>query len=157
MTTPLQDLLQTLDPPQRAAIDLIKLGLDCFNSASGTGLFAGVERYNALAGRVEISAVQADSLPRFWALLLKRMRWPVPPKAADERILTAISAPDGHAVLRALATETASIITLARMAHDQDKAARKALREASRNNGNSDGFADDQPFGSDADNLGDIP
>lgn len=91
-------------------------------------MFSGVERYNALAGRVEISAVQADSLPRFWALLLKRMQWPVPPKSADGRILAAISAPDGRDVLRALATETASIITLARMAHDQDKAARKALR-----------------------------
>lgn len=91
-------------------------------------MFAGVERYNVLAGRVEISAVQADSLPRFWALLLKRMQWPVPTKAADARILAAISAPNDRDVLRALATETASVITLARMWHDQDKAARKALR-----------------------------
>lgn len=102
--------------------------MDCFNSADGTGLFTGVERYNVLAGRVEISAVQADSLPKFWALLLKRMQWPVPPKAADLRILAAISAPDGRDVLRALATETASIITLARMAHDQDKQTRRAMR-----------------------------
>ena len=87
-----------------------------------------MERYAALAGRIEICAVQADSLPRFWALLLKRMRWPVPPKAADARILGAISAPGGRDVLRALATETASIITLARMAHDQDKQARRELR-----------------------------
>lgn len=103
--------------------------MDCFNSADGTGLFSGVERYAALAGRIEICAVQADSLPRFWALLLKRMRWPVPPKAADARILSAIAAPDGRDVLRALAAETASIITLARMAHDQDKQARRALRD----------------------------
>lgn len=95
-------------------------------------MFSGVERYNVLAGRVEISAVQADSLPRFWALLLKRMQWPVPPKAADARILAAISAPDGRDVLRALATETASVITLARMWHDQDKQARRAIREADR-------------------------
>ena len=91
-------------------------------------MFSGVERYAALAGRIEISAVQADSLPRYWALLLKRMRWPVPPKAADARILAAISAPDGRDILRALAMETASIITLARMAHDQDKQARRELR-----------------------------
>jgi len=130
MANPLQDLLSTLSPPQQAAIRLIKLGLDCFNSADGTGLFAGVERYNVLAGRVEICAVQADSLPRFWALLLRRMQWPVPPKGADAAILEAISAPDAHEVLRVLATETASVITLARMAHDQDKAARRALRQA---------------------------
>lgn len=95
-------------------------------------MFSGVERYNVLAGRVEISAVQADSLPRFWARLLKRMQWPVPPKAADARILAAISAPDGRDVLRALATETASIITLARMWHDQDKQSRRAIQEADR-------------------------
>ena len=107
---------------------MVRLSLDCFNSSDGTGMFTGVERYSVLAGRVEISAVQADSLPRFWALLLKRMQWPVPPKAADARILDAISAPDARDVLRALATETASIITLARMWHDQDKSARSALR-----------------------------
>jgi hypothetical protein len=121
--------LSTLSPPQQAAIRLIKLSLDCFNSADGTGLFAGVERYNVLAGRVEICAVQADSLPRFWALLLRRMQWPVPPKAADAAILDAISALDPHEVLRVLATETASVITLARMAHDQDKTARRMLRQ----------------------------
>jgi len=130
MANPLQDLLSTLSPPQQAAIRLIKLSLDCFNNADGTGLFAGVERYNVLAGRVEICAVQADSLPRFWALLLRRMQWPVPPKGADATILEAISAPDAYEVLRVLATETASVITLARMAHDQDKASRRALRQA---------------------------
>ena len=132
MSSQLQDLLQTLSPPQQAAINLVHLSLDCFNSADGTGFFTGVDRYAALAGRVEICAVQADSLPRFWALLLKRMRWPVPPKAADARVLAAIAAPDGRDVLRALATETASIITLARMVHDQDKAARRAIQAADR-------------------------
>jgi len=114
-------------------------------------MFSGVERYNVLAGRVEISAVQADSLPRFWALLLKRMQWPVPPKAADTRILGAISAPDGRDVLRALATETASIITLARMAHDQDKQARRAIQEADRIEARAD--ADAAEFN---DDLGDL-
>lgn len=112
-------------------------------------MFAGVERYNILAGRVEICAVQADSLPRFWALLLKRMQWPVPPKHADQAILAAISATDGHDVLRTMASETASIITLARMAHDQDKASRKAMRQAvDRETGE---IAD--PFGLEAGNL----
>lgn len=128
MSNPLQSLLTSLSPAQQAAIKLIKTSLDCFNSADGTGLFSGVDRYNALAGRVEICSVQADSLPRFWALLLRRMQWPVPPKAADEAILQAISAPDAHEVLRVLATETASVITLARMLHDKDKAARKSMR-----------------------------
>jgi hypothetical protein len=95
-------------------------------------LFAGVERYNVLTSRVEICAVQADSLPRFWALLLKRMLWLVPAKAFDDRVVAAISAPDARDVLRVLATETASVITLARMAHDEGKAARRADRELQR-------------------------
>jgi len=128
--SPLQNLIETLSPPQQAAINLLKLSLDCFNAADGTGLFSGTERYNILAGRVEIVAVQADNLPRFWALLLRRMQWPVPPKWADDRIVSAISAPDGGEVLRVLATETASIITLARMLHDVDKANMKAQRRA---------------------------
>lgn len=116
-------------------------------------MFTGVERYNVLAGRVEISAVQADSLPRFWALLLRRMQWSVPPKSADQRILSAIAAPDARDVLRALATETASIITLARMWHDQDKAARKALR-TDHIDPETGEIAD--PFGPEAGDLGDL-
>lgn len=112
---------------------MIKLSLDCFNGAEGAGLFAGMERYNILAGRVEIVAVQADSLPRFWALLLKRMQWPVPPKAADAAIVAALSASDSADVLRTLATETASTITLARMLHDIDKKAKRtAWRDLER-------------------------
>lgn len=104
--------------------------MDCFNSVDGTGLFAGVQRYSVLAGRVEICAVQADSLPRFWALLLKRMQWPMPPKAMDARVLGAIAAVDARDVLRALATETASVLMLARMGHDEGKADRRAARVA---------------------------
>jgi len=132
MSDQLQDLILSLSKPQQAAIRLVQLSLDCYNSADGSGMFAGVERYNVLAGRVEISAVQARDLPQFWALLLRRMQWPVPPKSADPRILAAISATDARDVLRVLATETASVITLARMLHDKDKAARRELREQAR-------------------------
>jgi hypothetical protein len=126
------ELVASLTPAQQHAIGIIKLSLDCFNSAEGTGLFSGVERYNMLADRVQICAVQADNLPRFWALLLRRMQWPVPPKYADTRIVEALSAGDDRAVLQVLATETASVITLARMLHDEDKASRRALREEMR-------------------------
>lgn len=128
----LDALLDTLDPAQRAAVSITKLALDCFNSTDGAGLFSGMERYGALGGRMQICAVQADSLTRYWALLLRRMQWSVPPKSADMRIVECLSAPDGAAVLRVLAIETASVITLARMAHDQDKQARRALRDADR-------------------------
>jgi hypothetical protein len=110
----------------------VKISLDCFNSRDGTGLFSGVSRYSALVARIEISAVQADSLTRFWALLLKRMQWPVPPKRADQRIVDALSHPDKRGVLLALATEATSIVTLARMLHDEDKQSARELREEQR-------------------------
>ena len=122
------DLIKDLSHAQQRAIGLIKLSLDCFNSADGTGLFSGVERYAVLAGRVEICAAQARDLTQFWALLLRRMQWPVPPKGRDDAIVEALSAPQPREVLRVLATETASVITLARMLHDQDKSARRAER-----------------------------
>lgn len=131
-------LIEGLAPPQKSAIGIVKLALDCFNSGEGCGLFAGVERYNVLAGRVEICAVQADSLPRFWALLLRRMQWPVPPKAADSRIVHALLATNPSAVLRTLATETSSLITLSRMLHDADKQARRGMRQSEQ----PDPFAD---------------
>ena len=124
-----KELVAQLTPPQQAAIRLLKLALDCFNSADGTGLFSGPERYNALAGRVEIAAVQADNLPRFWALLLRRMLWPVPPCWADSRIVEALSAQQGTAVLRVLASETVSCVTLARMLHAADKEQLRADRQ----------------------------
>lgn len=145
-----KDLLETLSPQQKAAINLIKLSLDCFNSADGIGMFSGVTRYNVLAGRLEICAVQADSLSKFWALLLSKMRWPIPPKNADKLIVQAINVPDGAGVLRVIATETASLITLARMLHDEDKAAKRNpvhLSEEELAN----------PFGAEASNLDDIP
>jgi len=80
------------------------------------------------------------------------MQWPVPPKSADQRILAAIAAPDASDVLRALATETASIITLARMWHDQDKAARKALHAESIDPQTGEII----PFDADAEDLGDL-
>lgn len=141
-----KDLIETLSDQEKAAINLVRLSLNCFNSADGMGMFTGVTRYNVLAGRLEICAVQADSLPKFWSLLLNKMRWPMPPKSADKQILQAINVPDGNGVLRVIATETASIITLARMLHDDDKAAKRLPQPTT----------DDEFFGDEASNLDDI-
>lgn len=74
------------------------------------------------------------------------MRWPMPPKSADKQILQAINVPDGNGVLRVIATETASIITLARMLHDEDKAAKRLPQP----------LTDEEIFGESASNLDDI-
>ena len=121
----LERLIETLSDGQRGAIRVVRLMLDCFNSADGTGLFAGVDRYSVLAGRLEICAVQARSLVSFWALVLRRMQWPVPPKRTDAEVLAVLSSGDAASVLRSMATETSSIVTLSRMLHDEGKRARR--------------------------------
>lgn len=93
-----------------------------------------MNRYAVLAARASLCAVQAGgNVPKFWGLMLSKMLWTVPPKRADDAIVAAIGCPNGVAVLNAIATETASIITLARMLHDADKQERRdyhaALRE----------------------------
>lgn len=95
----------------------------------GSGLFTGVTRYNSLAQRLPLAAVQARDMHSFWAGLLRKMQWPVPPKKADHRIVEALCVSDARLTLKALTTEAVSIITLARMLHDQDKKTRRELQE----------------------------
>ncbi len=107
--------------------------MDCFNSVDGTGLFSGLDRYAKLGGRASLCAVQAGgNVVRFWGLLLHKMQWPTPPKRADAAIVEAIACEDGAAVLKTLAIETSSVITLARMLHDADKKARRDYHAALR-------------------------
>lgn len=95
----------------------------------GCGLFTGVTRYNSLAQRLPLAAVQARDMHGFWAGLLRKMQWPVPPKKADAAIIEALSVEDARQTLKALATEAVSIITLARALHDKDKKTRRELQE----------------------------
>ena len=126
----MDDLMRTLSPAQQKAVALIKITLDCFNSYDGSGLFTGPGRYEALQGRMEVVAVQARDLIAFWGILIKKMLWPTPPKALDEKILALLQDEQPQAVLREMATMPASIIMIARYLHDQDKAARRAAEKA---------------------------
>lgn len=77
-------------------------------------------------------AVQARSLTQFWGILLRKMMWPTPPKRMDEEVISQLqplSVQEGLAVLRVIATQTASVVMLARYWHDQTKADRRALEE----------------------------
>lgn len=123
-----KQLVESLPQHQKDAIALVKLALDCYNSLDGNGLFTGMERYNQLQSRIEMSATTAQSLFEFWSNLLKRMMWQLPPKSADKLIAEVLTSKDDRAVLNTLVGDTASIISIARMLHDDDKKTRKALR-----------------------------
>lgn len=123
------EYLEGLTEPERRAVKLVKTAIDCFNSRDGIGLFSGPARYNVLEERMMLCAVQARSLTEFWGILCRKMLWPTPPKRMDEEILSQLTtAPkDGLEVLRAVATQPASVVMLARYWHDQDKGPRKEL------------------------------
>lgn len=121
----INDMINNLSQPQRNAIALVKLSLDCFNSAEGSGMFTGVTRYNSLAQRMPLAAIQARDIHGFWSGLLRKMQWGVPPKSMDARIIECLDIADQWETLKVLATEAVSIITLARALHDQDKKERK--------------------------------
>lgn len=124
----MNELLDSLSPTEQHAIRLIKLSLDCYNTRDGYGLFTGPGRYGVLQGRIEVAAVQARTLFEFWSILLRKMLWETPPKAADAAVLSLIEPGSDREVLRVMANETASIISAARMLHDEDKGARRALQ-----------------------------
>lgn len=128
--TQVQQLMKSLPKHQQDAIKIIKLALDCYNSVSGSGLFAGMERYNVLHARTEIAAVQSQSLFDFWSILQKRMCWTLPSKASDALVVDVLTGKDDRAVLSTLVKDTVSIITIARLLHDSDKKTRKELKAA---------------------------
>lgn len=107
---------------------LLRTALDSYNSAEGTGLFAGVSRYGILEGRVQLAAVQARTLREFWSILCRKMLWPITPRSADEAILGLLADPEPGPVLRLLAGQTAPLLMIARFTHDAGKQARRAAR-----------------------------
>ena len=75
----LQKIMDELSSEQRAAVEIVKTALDCYNSKDGAGLFAGASRYDILATRMAIAAAQTQNLTAFWSKLQQRMLWGVTP------------------------------------------------------------------------------
>ena len=123
----MQDLLNTLTPAQRHAIDILKTVMDCYNTRDGIGLFSGLSRYHYLQTRCEIAAVQSRDLIGFWSALRRKLQLPIPPKKADAVISKLWQHEHPPEVLRCLATESAECVMIARMLHDGDKSERKKL------------------------------
>lgn len=123
----IHNLLASLPQPQQDAVQIIKTALDCYNSYGGVGLFVGMHRYKVLQDRLKIAALSSQSLFDFWANLLRRMMWKLPPKAADGLIVGIITDKDDMAVLQSIINDTPSLVTLARMLHDADKETRREI------------------------------
>lgn len=107
------------------ATAVVRLFLDFYNSGDGTGLFAGMERYSRLEPRVRMAAIASVSLREFWDRLTYTMQVPIHRGADDAVLLELLGVPPGTqlAVLRYLARDSRSIISIARLWHTTKKRA----------------------------------
>ena len=114
-----------LSQHQRTAVEIVTCALDAYNSTDGAGLFAGLARYHVLQSRLTLAAVRSRDLVGFWGLLLRSMRWPIPPMREDRRVLNLLAADGAREVLHELATNAAPIVQIARMIHTAEKGRRR--------------------------------
>ena len=121
------EILDKLEPGQRAAVDLMRLLLRVYNIGEGTGLFSGVTRYHVLEDRTTIAAIQSRTIFEFISRMQRSLRWPSPPKKYDEAFVDAMSG-DGTVILASLRQDAASIVMLARYVADQEKKPARELK-----------------------------
>lgn len=115
---------------------LYKTLLDCFNTGRGVGLMSGITRHTRLEGRVKMAA-QRELLPggtlrRFYGVLCESMSWSGTPVVVTRKIEAALTLPEGvesRDVLRVLATYPQSVVTIARLEHDDERKKKKKEHE----------------------------
>lgn len=116
-----EDILDTIEPPQREAVNLFRLLIRTYGPGEGTGLFSGVTRYHALEQRASIAAIQSRGLFEFVSRLQRSMLWPSPPKKLDAEFIASIQG-DHVGVLNAIASHAPMVIMLARHCETKRKA-----------------------------------
>lgn len=122
----LATLTARLAPHELTAVRILQLAIANYNTKDGLGLFTGPSRYNVLADRARLAAVKSLTLTRFWSELVASLRWPLTPRRVDDALLALLASGDDTLVLRAIASDTAALVTIARAANDADRATRKA-------------------------------
>lgn len=121
-----EDLLpifEQLSLAEFCGVLVVKMFIDIYNSAEGTGLFSGMERYSMLDARLHNAAVRSFSLRAAWDCLVDMMRVPLHGTAYDAELLRLLALPVGmqQFVLRALVEQHQSTVAIARVWHDTIK------------------------------------
>jgi hypothetical protein len=118
------NILDSLDAPQKSAVAIIRTLIQAYNSADGTGMFSGVERYHNLEQRVKIAAIQSRTMFEFMSRIMRSMQWPAPATKWDEQFISHMESAEETAILTALAQSVQSVIMIARHLENETKAAR---------------------------------
>lgn len=122
---PLLPIMEMLTFSEFVGVVTAKLFLDMYNSADGTGLFEGMERYARLETRLHMAAIPALTLREAWDRLCRDLQVPIHPGRYDEALLGLLSLPIGtqQNVLRALADDYRTVVAVAREWHRVEKEA----------------------------------
>lgn len=116
-------IVEQLSFEEFLGVCLLRLFMDIYNSAEGTGLFAGMERYRFLETRAMQAAISAPTLRVWWNTLCNALRVPVHSQKHDIALLDLLSVPIGtqQAVLKLLAQNARSLMAIARLWHSTEK------------------------------------
>jgi hypothetical protein len=119
----LLDVFDGITVGEFVATALVRLFLDLYNSAEGTGLFAGMERYGRLESRARQAAISAATLRTWWDRLCDGLVVPIHGGDHDAALLRLLTVPIPlqQRTLRLLAREYRSIVAVARLWHQTAK------------------------------------
>jgi hypothetical protein len=114
------ELGKDLTFPEFIGAALIRIFLDIYNprnNGDGEGLFVGKERYVMLEARFRQAAICAATLRSFWNRLVNAMQVSAHPADYDQELAIIFALPKGiqHLILRSLADDYRSIMSLARL------------------------------------------
>src|SRR5574340_928533 len=120
---PLVEIVRDMPFPEFAAISLIRLLIDIYNSKDGVGLFSGMDRYAMLESRAHTAAVKSSGLRSFWSNITRDLQLPIQFVKQDEDITLFFALPPAvqFAIVNQIATEYRTIVTVARVWHSQIK------------------------------------
>lgn len=109
--------------PEYVAAALLRLLVDQYGGADGTGLFSGLERYEMLERRLQAAAIVHSTLQRLWGALGADLLLPIHPSALDADLLAfwALSPALQRGAIAACAEQPRVVVTLARVWASQAK------------------------------------
>ncbi len=123
MPRSIAELTERLGLAEFLAVAYVRLFIDIYNNAAGTGLFSGMGRYEMLDRRLETSAVKSGSLHSLWDVLTGSLDLGIHPERFDAALGSFFTLPPSvqHQVLTAMANNHRSIVSVARIWHATNK------------------------------------
>lgn len=108
------DVMSLLEEPVKKAIFIIQNFIDIYSNSENLGLFSGAERYINLENRVKVVAYQSKNLSEFYSKLIDKMLVSTQRVSKDIIVIDILKMSEQDKILKALAIETSTVITVAR-------------------------------------------